>query len=389
VVLGSLLLLFALGPTGCREAASGRREAAPVPVVTGVAVRQDLPELIRAVGAVESISAITLRPQVSGQVALIEAREGQEVEAGSLLIQIDPRPFEAALREAEANRERLRALSLDLARSAELVRSAMSDGAATQREVDAASARADAARAEFDSAEAAVESARLNLEYCEIRAPFPGRLGAALVRRGAIVRANETPLMDLVQVTPIDVAFSIPERHIERVKAGVVAEERPVSVTLPGSSDPLAGTLWFVDNRIDETTGQVRLRARFENEDARLWPGQFANVHLEVGVDRSVVLVPSRAVQRSQSGSYVFVVDGEARASMRPVTVRRTQEGVAVIDTGLDGGETIITEGQLRVVPGARVAVRGEPTASASLPTGAPRDATDAAGPPTASKSAP
>lgn len=363
------IVLATLPLSACRDAAPLRREAPPVPVVTTVAKVQDLPELLRAIGAVESVSAVTLRPQISGQIASIETLEGRDIRAGELVAMIDPRPFQAALREAQANRDRLRALALDAERTTALVRDALSKGAATTREIDAASAREQAARAEVDAAEAMVETAMLNLAYCEIRAPFDGRLGAALVRKGTIVRANETALMDLVQVTPIDVAFSVPEHFLGRVKIGTGAAPLTVTVALPGAVTPLNGVLWFVDNRIDEATGQVRLKARFENTASVLWPGQFANVQLEVGVDRAVVVVPARAVQRSQHDSYVFVVDGEGRAAMRPVSVRRTQAGEAVIDSGLSGGETIITEGQLRVVPGARVAVRApSTTTSAATP---------------------
>lgn len=353
--VGAVLLL-----AGCPDSDTVRREPPPVPVLVATAEIADLPERIRGIGAVESISAVTLRPQISGQIEEIVAEEGRTVEVGQTVATIDARPFRAALREASANRDRLRALTADSERTAQLMSDALAKGGATQREVDTAMARAEAARAEVDAAEAAVETASLNLAYCEIKAPFSGRLGAVAVRRGSIVRANETPLMDLVQVAPIDVGFSIPEQHLQRVKAGIAASELPVLVTLPGSTETLTGRLWFVDNRIDDATGQVRLKARFDNEQARLWPGQFANVQLEVGVDRGVVLVPAKAVQRSQAGSYVFVLDAELRATMRPVSVRRTQDGVSVIESGLEGGETLVTEGQLRVVPGARVAVRGD-----------------------------
>lgn len=360
--------MAAMAGVSCNDEAAIRRETPPVPVLTAESVVRDLPERIRAIGAVESTASVTLRPQLSGQVESIVAQEGREVEAGDVLVRIDPRPFRAALREAEANRERLRALAKDSERNAALVREAMENGAATQRELDAAGARQEAAFAELDSAEAVVETATLNLSYCEIRAPFAGRLGAALVRSGAIVRANETPLMDLMRVSPIDVSFSVTERYLARVKAGMAASPLKALVTLPDSPESVEGALWFVDNRVDEATGQVRLKARFENEDARLWPGQFAKVELELGVDRDVVLVPARAVQRSQEGAYVFVLDGEQRAQMRPVAVRRTQDGTAVITEGLAGGETVITDGQLRVVPGARVAVRTRAETSPDAP---------------------
>lgn len=349
-------LTVALG--GCRESSPPARELPPVPVVTAMARVEDVPERVRAIGAVESISSVTLRPQVSGQIDSIVAQEGRDVAAGDVLVTIDARPFAAALREAEANRDRLRAMSRDADRALDLMKEAMKDGAATQRELDAATARGEAARAEVDSAEAEVERATLNLEYCTIRAPFSGRLGAALVRQGAIVRGNETALIDLVQVSPIDVGFSVPEQYLDRVKAGNAASPLMVLVTVPGSENALEGRLWFVDNRVDEATGQVRLKARFDNADARLWPGLFANVQLVLGIDRAAVTVPAKAVQHAPTGSFVFVVDGESRAQMRPVEVRRTQEGLAVVASGLSGDEQVVTEGQLRIVPGAKVAPR-------------------------------
>lgn len=348
----------------CREAAPVKREPPPVPVVTAVARAEDVQERIRAVGAVESISSVTLRPQVSGQVASIVAEEGKDVAEGALLATIDPRPFQAALREAEANRDRQRALMKDAERAAALTADAMSDGGASQRELDAANARAEAARAEVASADAAVETAALNLAWCRITAPFAGRLGASLVRTGTIVKANETPLVDLSQVTPIDVAFSVPEQYLPQVKKGMAASPLTAQVTLPGTQEPLRGQLWFVDNRVDPATGQIRLKARFPNDDGRLWPGLFANVELVVGVDRQVVVIPSKAVQTSPQGRFVFVVDKDGRASMRNVTIRRTQEGLAIVEEGLAAGDVVVAEGQLRVVTGSRVVERKPGTAS-------------------------
>ncbi|MBX3355413.1 MAG: efflux RND transporter periplasmic adaptor subunit [Phycisphaeraceae bacterium] len=357
---GTTLMLLLATLAACKDSAPVRREPPPVPVRTALAERLDVPHRIRAIGAVESVASVTIRPQVSGQIQTIVAGEGTTVESGDLLVTIDPRPLQAALREAEANLNRLRVMAEDAERNAALVRDALGKGAATQRELDAASARAEASRAEAAAAEAMVETATLNLSYSEIRAPIPGRLGAVRVRQGTIVRANETDLMDLVQIVPIDVAFSIPEQHLSQVKRGIQVAEHPVFAVLPGSAEPLEGTLWFVDNRVDDRTGQVRLKARFDNSEGRLWPGQFAHVQLQVGIDQGAVVVPSRAVQRSQQGTFVFVVEDESRATMKPVTIERTADGVAVITEGLVGGETVITDGQLRVVPGAIVAVRSE-----------------------------
>jgi len=353
----SLLIIAAL--EGCKPAAPTNAPPPPVPVTTDRAIQEDVVRQLRAVGLVESIADVSLRPQVSGQVQTLHFREGQQVEEGAPIITLDPRPFDAAVRAAEAALARARALALDAEQARGQVTQARDDLAASQREVDTALARSEAAKAEVLAAEAALEMARLNRDYCEITAPFGGRVGAALVREGAIVRANETPLVDLAQIEPIDVAFSIPEQDAVRLKEGSDVRSLDVVVAVPGSTlAPVHGRLWFADNRVERGTGQLRLKARFDNRGQRLWPGQFVHVTVVEGSDDQVVTVPARAVQRSQQGAFVFVIDPERRAALRPVRVRRTIEGRSIIDEGLTAGDEVVIDGHLRLVPGALVVVR-------------------------------
>lgn len=345
--------------TACKPAPPAIIAPPPVPVLTERAVREDVVRQLRAVGIVESAAFVSLRPQVAGQVMTVHFREGQEVAAGDAIISLDPRPFDAAVRAAEATLARATALSLDAKQMTAQMMQAREDRAASQRELESAQARAEAARAEVLAAQAELEISRLNREYCAVKAPFAGRLGASRVRVGAIVKANETELVDLAQMSPINVAFSVREEEAPLIKEGREVRPLPVRATIPGAdAAPMEGALWFADNRVERGTGQLLLKARFDNEDQRLWPGQFVNATVLVGTDRQAVTVPARAVQRGQQGEFTFVIDAERTAQFRPVRVRRTVEGRSVIDEGLDAGDEVVVDGHLRLQPGTKVSVR-------------------------------
>jgi multidrug efflux system membrane fusion protein len=362
----AVLAVAALALAACRreDSKGAARTPAPIPVAVAKAEQRDVPIQLRSVGTVESIAAVMLRPQVAGQVLATPAGEGRDVEAGEVIVELDPRPFQAALRVAEAALARNLVIATDERRAAQQLRLAYEGRAVSVREAEQAEAKAAAAEAQAAQDQAAVETARLNLEYCTIRAPFAGRLGALLVKPGAIVKANETDLVHITQVTPIDVAFTVREQDLAAVRAAQASGPLPVYAMIPGDPNPVRGELNFIDNRVDPATGAIRLKARFDNTDQRLWPGQFVNVTMTIGVDQGATVVPTRAVQASQRGRAVFVVKGDNTVELRPVEVRRSEDGLSVIDSGVQVGETVVTDGQIRLTNGTKIAVREEPRVS-------------------------
>jgi len=354
--LSALLLAAACG-AGKAPADASAGGAPAVPVTVGLAERRDMPERVRAVGTVESPAAVTLEPRIDGEVAEVLVKEGADVLAGDLLIVLDRAPSQATLAAAEAALARDTVLSRDAQRNAESWASVGDQRAVAQRTLESARATADAAAAEVAVDAATVDAARLRLQWCEIRAPFAGRCGRVLVRRGSAVTEGETELLTLRQITPIRVAFPVPERRLATIQARHAQGPLAVDVRAPGG-EALHGELGFIDSAVDRDSGSILLMADLPNADLRLWPGQLVDVELTVGVDRDVVVVPAGAVQRSQAGDAVFVVeDGVAR--LKDVQLLRLDGELAVLSAGLSGGETVVTDGQLRLVPGARVQAAG------------------------------
>ena len=348
-----LLFLAACG-TDPKETAAADRGGPAQPVTVAVVERADVPKEIRAVGTVEPVASVTIKPQVQGMLVDIRFEEGSDVKAGELLLQIDPRPFEAALLGAQADLMRDRALADDAKAAYEQLQGAYEKSAISKRTADQAAATAAAAEATVQKDTAMLETAKLELEYCSIRAPFDARTGKLSARRGTVVKANETELVELHQIVPIRVEFAVPEKNLAEIRAA--SEKSALTVQAqPHGGTPVEGTVTFLDNEVDRTSGTIRLMATFPNEDRSLWPGQFVQVQLRTQVEQAVVLVPARAVQTGQSGDFVFVVDVEGRAEVRAVRVQRAHGDSVVIAEGLDAGETVVTEGQLGLVAGTRV----------------------------------
>jgi multidrug efflux system membrane fusion protein len=356
----SALLAACSRQNGPGQGAPRAPMAASVTVAT--AERGMVPVTIRSVGNVEPISDVMLRPQVWGRVEEIPVQEGADVQAGDTLIVLDERPWDAALKETQAHTMRDRALAGEDRRVANQFRAALASNAAKQQELEAAEAKAAASDAQVLADEAAERTAALNLDYCRIKAPFAGRLGPLLVKMGAIVKINETDLVDLAQLKPIEVGFAVPERYVEAIRSGQARSPLPVTASISGDQPAaVAGTLSFIDNRVDTTTGTIRLKGRFANDEQRLWPGHFVDVVVTLTEEEGVI-VPAAAVQASQKGQAIWVVKGDQTAELRPVRVRRQFEGKAVIDSGVSAGETVVTDGQLRLAPGAKVEIK--PTAA-------------------------
>lgn len=334
--------------------------AEPAPVRVAEVARTAVPVEVIAIGHVEPLSTVAVRPQAGGAVTRVAFKEGDEVAEGQLLFSIDPRPYEAALAQAKANLAKDRARLAEARKTLERYRELVAKEYVTREQFDQAQANADALAATIEGDDAAVEQARLNLAYCRVTAPIAGRTGSLLVHAGNLVRAgDEKALVTINRLEPILVAFSLPEKELLAVQQRARGARLAVSATPPGGG-PHEGELSFVDNAVDATTGTIELKAVFPNRDRALWPGQFANVSLTLETEAGAIVVPAAALQNGQSGTFVWVVGGDGKAEARPVTVKRSWQALAVISAGLEAGERVVTDGQLRLAPGAPVTIKGE-----------------------------
>lgn len=355
--LGAALGLYFTDGTRARERKAAAQPAA-VPVSVALAVQRSVPFRLAAIGTVEAYATVSVKARVDGQIVAVNFREGQEVKRGDVLFRIDARPFQASLRQAEANARR-DAAARDQARSQErrykdlLEKNFVSHEAYAQIATNAQTAEAAAA-----ASLAALESARLNLEYCTIASPIDGFVGRALLQAGNLVKANDVnPLVVINQVKPIYASFAVPEQQLAAIRRHMAGGPLAAEATATGADQPLAqGELVFVDNAVDSATGTIRLRARFENHDAALWPGQFVNVRLRLYDEADAILVPAEAVQTGPKGQYLYVVKPDSSVEMRGVSVARTEGDLAVVK-GVAAGEQVVTRGALRLVPGAKVRI--------------------------------
>jgi multidrug efflux system membrane fusion protein len=330
-----------------------------VPVTVAQVAQEAVPFRLQAIGNVEAYSTVAVKARVDGQIIEVGFKEGEEARKGQVLFKIDPRPFEAALRQAEANALR-DAAARDQARSQErryqelLEKNFVSKEAYAQIRTNAAVAEATAG-----ASQAALDNARLNLEYGTIRAPIEGYAGKIQIQMGNLVRANDVnPLVVINQVRPIYVNFSVPEQRLAEVRGYMASGPLAVQALAPGSDRPAAtGTLIFVDNAVDPSTGTIRLRARFPNKENALWPGQFVNVSVQLFEQADAIVIPSQAVQTGPEGQYVYVVDKDSVVDVRGITVQRTEGERAIVASGLAKGEQVVTQGQLRLGPKTRVQI--------------------------------
>ncbi len=334
-----------------------------VPVTTAPVTLKTVPMRVYAIGNVESYTTVTVKARVDGQIVSVHFKEGDEVRQGAVLFEIDPRPFAAALRQAQANLLKDRAL-LDRANDQEkrykdlLAKNFISSDAYEQVRTNAETAKATVA-----ADEAAIESAKLSLDYCTIRSPITGYAGRIQIQQGNLVKANDVnPLVTINQVVPISVSFSVPEQNLNEIRRYQADGELKVEVRPAGAArPPIIGKLSFIDNAADTTTGTIRLKAEFANTDKTLWPGQFVNVVLTLHEQKDALVTPAAALQNGPNGQYVFVVKPDQTVELRDVKVTRTEGDDAVLASGLSPGETVVTVGQLRLAPGMRVAA-GKPS---------------------------
>jgi multidrug efflux system membrane fusion protein len=332
-----------------------------VPVVAETADQRNVPLQVKAIGNVEAYNTVTIKSQVNGEISDVFFREGQDVKQGKLLFRIDPRPFEAALRQAESALARDRAQAKNAQEESKRYASLAGKGFVSVQEYDRARTNADALDAVVKADEAAVENARLQLEYTSIKAPIDGQTGAITIQKGNVVKSNDVPLVTINQITPIYVTFSVPEQDLANIKKYQASGELHVEVSMPqGNKKPVNGTLTFVDNKVNTATGTIMLKATFANHDRALWPGQFVDVALTLTMERNRVVVPSQAVQTGQQGQYIYVIKDDMTAELRVVMPGRLFGEWMVIDKGIAAGEKVVTDGQLRIMPGVKVEIKNE-----------------------------
>jgi multidrug efflux system membrane fusion protein len=369
--LQAILLAGAIALAGCdhkKEPAADAKppERPPAPVVVASASAEDVPVYLDEIGRCVARESVTLQPQISGRITHIHFADGQDVKPGDLLFTIDPRPFQAQLAAAEAALAQSKA-TLDLARTdAARITGLLEKKAAAQQELDAAKNAVAVSEARVMQNQAAVETARLNLEYCTLKSPIEGRTGRRLVDVGNIVKENDARLLMIERLDPIYADFTVTERDLGAVQAGLARGPLRAEVRIPDETGPARpGEVLFLDNAVQEGTGTVLLRATVANADRRLWPGRFVNVRLILDVQKGAVLVPAAAPQISARGPYVYVVTPADIAELRPVQLGQRQ-GDRIAVSGVKAGERVVVGGHVAVMPGAKVRVEVPKTAEAA-----------------------
>jgi multidrug efflux system membrane fusion protein len=317
---------------------------------------------VKAIGNVEPYNTVSVKSMVAGEIVDVGFREGQDVTKGSMLFVIDRRPYEAALAQAEGNLARDRANAANSRAQATRWEALFKEGVVSREQHDQVVTQAQAAQEIVAADEAAVQNAKVNLTYCTIKSPIDGRTGNLAVKIGNVVKANDVPLVTINQVAPIYVTFSVPQQFLPDIKRFDRDHKLGVNAKVQGEPET-NGILTFIDNAVDPQTGMIKLKGTFVNVDHRLWPGQFADVSLTLGIDRGAVTVPSAAVQTGQDGQFVFVVKNN-KADMKKVKIGRIVGSNTVIESGIDAGDQVVTDGQLRLTPGAKVAIASAPAST-------------------------
>jgi multidrug efflux system membrane fusion protein len=367
-------LLFALTAVACTAGGAappgaagggGRgRGDATVPVTVATVVQKSMPIEIRVIGSVEAYSVVSVHAQITGQLTGVNFKEGDDVKKDQLLFALDRRPLEAALMAAQANLQRDIAQAANAKVVAQRYTDLAKSGIATTEQLETSRTSAAALDATVEADKAAVENAKVQLQYATIASPIDGRTGALMVHEGNLVRAADlAPLVVINQVAPIYVSFAIPESRLPELKRFLAQGMLQVEAKPPNDEGPSShGHITFVDNSVDQTTGTIRIKATFTNEDHRLWPGSFVNVVVALTKDPTAVVVPTAAVQVGQQGQYAYVVKGDHAVEYRAVVVERTAGLETVIKSGLKPAETVVTDGQLRIVAGSHVSIKGDDT---------------------------
>jgi multidrug efflux system membrane fusion protein len=338
-----------------------------VPVTAGTVAAQDVPIFLHGIGTVQAYNSVATRSRVDGQIIRVDFKEGQDVKQGDPLFQIDPRPYQAALEQAQAAKQKdeaqLAGAKQDLDRYAKL----LGTGYQTRQSYDNQTALVAQLQASIKGDEAQINTAALNLSYADIRSPIDGRLGARLVDKGNLVHASDnTPLVMITEVKPIFVSFTLPQETLDDVREG--QNKSPLLIYAysgDGKKQLAEGKLTLIDNSIDQATGTIHLKARFDNEEERLWPGAFVSVRAILSVREDAATVPSQTVQQGPNGYYAYIIKPDDTVERRIVDVSSIQDGIAVVTKGLSAGERVVVDGQYRLTNGARVKISPPQTGAA------------------------
>jgi multidrug efflux system membrane fusion protein len=352
-------LLILLATLGCsKEQAAPAPRAAAIPVIVSKVTQKAMPVQLTAIGNVGGYT-VSVEAQVSGELLDVHFKEGDSVHKGQLLFTIDPRPYEAALARTQAMLVRDKAVDANNQAQAQRIAKLLADGVVSPADADASKSAADAAKATVAADEAALKTAQLNLEYCTIYSPMDGRTGAVLIKPGNLVKAADAPIVVIKRLSPIPVDFNVPQEYLPDIKKNLAAKPLRVEATVPNGSGPReAGKLVFVENTVDTTTGTIRLRALFQNSNHALWPGLYVNVVMTLAEQSNATVIPAQAITAGQQGSFVYVVQAGGTVTPRAVVSNRSVGGQAVIDKGLQPGETVVTDGQVRLAPGVKVQIK-------------------------------
>jgi len=363
---------FVFYTVGCGNSRAKQTPQRVVPVKIGEVSLQQVPLQIRAIGNVEAYNTVSVKALVGGEVISVNFKEGQDVKQGALLFQIDPRPYQAALKQAEAQMAKDVAQAKNAEEQAKRYQILVQKDYVSRDQYDQYRANADALLATVEADRANVENSRLQLAYCTIRSPIDGKVGSVLVNLGNIVKPNDVTMLTINKIAPIYVTFSVPEKNLADIKKYMLAKSLKIEALILGDENrPAQGRLTFIDNAVDTTTGTIKLKGTFENRDRRLWPGQFVNVVLTLTIESNAIVLPAAALQAGQQGQYVFVMKSDSTVEYRPVTVARLHGELAVIAQGVQQGEKVVTDGQFQLTAGTRVEVKGEqPAAPVSQPVG-------------------
>ena len=332
----------------------------PVPVLVAKVVQRIVPDQVHEIGTVEAYSSVAIKSRIEGQLVAIHFKEGDYVKQGQLLFELDPRPFEAALQQARANLAKDSAQARQANTEDRRYEYLLKYGVGSQDQRDQAYATAASMNATAAADRAAIQTAQLNLDYSKFQAPFDGKTGNLTAHIGDMIKADaDTGLVTINQVEPIYVDFYIPEKRLGEVRRYMEERQLEVTAAVPGyEGPPERGVLSFVNNAVDSTTGQIELKGLFQNRNLHLWPGQFVNTTLTLTQHPETLLVPAQALQTGQNGTFVYVVGTNMKVEPRPIVTGAPVGGDMIVTDGLRQGETVVTDGQLRLAPGATVRIK-------------------------------
>jgi membrane fusion protein, multidrug efflux system len=356
VTAAGLSLLSACTRT---KAASG--PPPPVPVLAATVAREDVPIRVHAIGAVEAYSMVAVKTQITGELTGVYFKEGDDVHKGQLIFTLDKRTFEADLNRAQSNLAKDEAAAANDRAEQKRYEALVKAGVVSKEQYDRLESTAQAADAAVAADKAALEYYKVQLVYCSIYSPINGRTGNLIVHQGNMIKANDNPpLVNINQVEPIYVTFTVPQQYLAEVKQYARSGNLPVEAVIPNDArGPVRGKLSFIDNQVDSATGTIKLKGVFANGDHRLWPGQFVDAYLTLKTQSQALVIPSQAVQNGQQGMFVYVIKDDNTVEARPVTTNDAQQaGRVIVQKGLAAGERIVTDGQLRLIPGSRVQVK-------------------------------